>query len=109
MAKVLTMESETLCGTVAATHGGKIAKLSTEKLTVNSKSVLVADSVVGKSIATCAQTPVQAKCTTVSTVTAVFSTKLTVGGKPVLIGLAGTTDKTGTLAATAVQTKLDAL
>lgn len=108
MAKVLTMESETLCGTTAATHGGKIAKQSTEKLTVNGKPVLTAASVMNKAIATCAQTPVQAKCTTVSTVTGDFATKLTVNGTPVLIGLVGTTDKTGTLAASAVQAKLDA-
>lgn len=117
MPKVLTMESDTLCGPVAATHGGKIAKASTAKLTVNGKPVLTKDSVDQKAIAGCQTVVTQtvAKCVKVASVISLESTKLTVNGKPVLIGLVGTTEPTtppkatGTLDATAVQTKLDAV
>lgn len=117
MAKVLTMESETLCGPTAATHGGKIAKVSTAKLTVNGKPVLTKDSVNNKPIAGCATlvSSTVAKCIKVASVLSLESTKLTVNGSPVLIGLTGTTEPTaapkatGTLDATAVQAKLDAL
>ena len=106
MAKVLTTDSILQCG-----HGGTVKTISTAKLKIDGKPVLILGS-IGPVVQGCG-TPVSSSskpCTTV-TVSGGQAQKLRVGGSPVMLDtVTGTTDGNpmGTLQANAVQTKLSA-
>jgi hypothetical protein len=124
MAKVLTMDSSVLCDaltqkttddqgnpiTPVPLHGGKVTKLSSAKLTVKQKPVLLKNSIIG--IVSGCQTPpplAPTKPCTKATVIKGEATKLTVNGQGVLLeGSLGTTDgnPVGTVPGIANQDKL---
>ena len=114
MPEVLTMASEIKCSPEPP-HGGKVAILSTEKLSVQGKPVLVTASVVGQLIAGCNNSSSNTSpCTNAGPALGLgsTSTKLSVNGVPVLLAtLSGSSVGTpgGTLAATANQNKLTAI
>jgi hypothetical protein len=121
MASVLTEGSTVLCGPAAppppapaTSHGGKVTTVSTAKLQVNGKRVLVASSLT--TITGCATTvsPTSAPCSALVAPPPPPATKLLAGGSPVLLDTIAGAGKTngnpfGTLAATANQTKLTAI
>ena len=91
MTDVLTMNAKIECG-----HGGAVDIFSEVKLRVDSKPVLLKESVDGKSVSlACTTQPDNSghkKCTKAS-VTGTEAAKLTVGGKGVLLDqLSGKTD-----------------
>ena len=116
MPAVLTVASNVSCGKAAGgNHGGKVLVISTAKLQVNRKSVLLRDSIESMAVDTVAnkcQTPLTDKtspCATVISVTVGEATKLTVGERPVMVdALVGVTNGVppGPLAAEANQSKL---
>jgi hypothetical protein len=94
MAGVLTMSATVGCG-----HDpGKATPSSSAKLKASSNSVLVKDSVNGKTVSGCPKTNTNAgesPCQTL-TVTGTEAKKLKAGGAAVLLGLDGSTDGTAT-------------
>ena len=120
MASVLITSRNVTCG-----HGGKVAVISTQKLTVSNHPVLVKSSIENKSISGCTTPPASdtsgptAKpCITVSSVISGEAIKLKVSGQAVMLDtlLSGTTDgmvakitPQTLLSATAGQTKLTAI
>lgn len=123
MGHVLTKGSTVTCQAVpppppapapSGLHGGTVTTVSSAKLTVSDKPVLLKSSVAGQVVTGC-QTPSSSStqpCKTVGTVTAGTALKLTVGGDAVLIQqtLAGTTAgvPAGQLGSSANQSKLTA-
>ena len=111
MASVLTMNA-----TIECSHKGSVTPSSSAKLKVDGKSVLLKDSVNGKSVsATCTNKDAsksQTQCKT-ATVTGTLASKLKAGGQAVLLDpLVATTDSTpaaGTASVTGgTQSKLTA-
>lgn len=112
MAQVLTTAATVTCG-----HGGTLTLVSSAKLTVGGKPVLLAGAIKGRDVTGCltvdatdpppAGTPKALHCRTVSAITSGLSRKLTVLGLPVVLDtLAGSTD--GMVEHITPQTKLKA-
>ncbi|MCW8900033.1 MAG: hypothetical protein OQK95_05165 [Gammaproteobacteria bacterium] len=111
MAKVLTTGSLMICG-----HGGTANLISTAKLEVSGKPVLIESDASSWPLTKtpCGQASSGGtSCTTIASITAGKSSKLTVGGVAVLLdSISGTTngapDNTN-LSATEMQNKLESI